>query len=108
MPKQPWTASHATSQIRACALRDQLNLSLRMGVEIQLAERDLLPGDVLCLLRTGTVLDPPENATRGLYKYAVEGLTPNSEGRAIRALVALDGHLELKVFDVRWRDECQS
>lgn len=106
MNSQPWTPADATSKIRACAARDELNLSWPLEIDEQLASRDLLPGDLLCLLRTGTVLDPPQRATRGMYKYAVEGQTPNSDGRSVWLQIVLDGHLELKILEVKWRDEC--
>jgi hypothetical protein len=71
-----------------------------------MADRDLIVGDLMHLLKTGFVYEEPEPATRnGFFKYLIEGATPNSEGRTVRACVIPDGHREIKVVTVMWRDE---
>lgn len=71
-----------------------------------MAERDLIMGDLLHLLKGGFVYDMPVPATRdGFFRYAVEGTTPNSQGRSVRAIVIPDGGRDLKIVTVMWRDE---
>ena len=44
-------------------------------------------GDLLHLLKQGFVYDEAVPATReGYFRYAVESTTPNSDGRAVRAI----------------------
>lgn len=71
-----------------------------------MAERDILMGDLLHLLKTGFVFDPPEPATReGYFKYVIEGKTPNSDARTVIAIVIPGPTSEMKVCSVMWRDE---
>jgi hypothetical protein len=71
-----------------------------------MAERDLISGDLRHLLKGGFVYDTPTPATRdGYFRYAVEGTTPNSGGRTIRAIIIPDGVRQLKVVTVMWKDE---
>jgi hypothetical protein len=58
------------------------------------------------LLKTGFVYEEPEPSTReGHYKYQIEGSTPNSEGRMVRAVVIPDGNCAIKIVTVMWKDE---
>lgn len=70
-------------------------------------QRGLLVGDVLHLLKFGSVYEAPEDAeTIGYYKYQIEGKTPNSGGRSVRAVVIPHLHKdELKIITVMWVDE---
>jgi hypothetical protein len=77
-----------------------------MHFKERLAERGLIMGDLTHLLRNGFVYDAPEESTRkGLYKYRVEGTTPNSEGRTLRAIVIPSNGCAMKVITIMWRDE---
>lgn len=68
--------------------------------------RDLLVGDVLHVLRRGFVYEDPEPSTRpGFFKYRVEATTPSSDGRTVRVVVIPNGHRDLKLVTVMWRDE---
>jgi hypothetical protein len=102
----PWTAANATRVINACAARADLQISRTVHARSQMADRDLIMSDLLHLLKRGFVYDEPVPASRaGFFRYAVEGTTPNSEGRSVRAIVIPDGVKELKIVTVMWRDE---
>jgi hypothetical protein len=108
MPKPPgaWTPAVATKQINDCANQPNMNLSLTGHAKDQMAERDLIVGDLRHLLRRGFVFDQGAPATReGYFRYAIEGTTPNSDGRTVRAIVIPDGRLDLKIVTVMWRTE---
>ena len=62
-------------------------------------------GDVRWLLKTGFVFGPAEAATRGCYRYRMEGATPNSGLRMVVAVVIPTGHTALKVKRVFWKDD---
>lgn len=74
-----------------------------------MAERDLIVGDVLHVLRYGFVYDEAEPSTReGYYKYTMESRTPNSNGRIVRIVIvpSLPGQTcEVKLITVMWADE---
>ena len=72
----------------------------------RLAERDLIMGDVLHVLKYGFVHDEPEEATRpGTWKYRIECVTPNSGGRTVRLVVIPFASCEIKLVTVMWADE---
>ena len=104
-PAEAWRPADATIRINACAQDDGLALSLTRHAREQMDARDLLVGDLMHLLRRGFVYDLPEPATRGYWKYKVEGTTPNSDGRTVAAIVIPAHGLELKIVTVMWRDE---
>jgi hypothetical protein len=57
----------------------------------RLHERDLTIGDVRFILMNGFVYADPESSSReGLYKYAIEGASPNSGNRSLRLVVVPD------------------
>jgi len=108
MSKGPgsWTPAEATRKINECADSPGLQLSWTIHAEERLAERDLLTGDIIYLLKRGFVYEEPETATReGFFKYRVEGTTPNSDGRTVRAVVIPSGGCAIKIVTVMWRDE---
>jgi len=107
MPSRPgkWTAAHATASIRKCANSDDLDLHLTHHAMDQMEDRSLLIGDLLHLLKKGFVYDEPEPSTReGFFKYAIEGKTPNSGGRSVRAIVIPSGACGIKIVTVMWMD----
>jgi hypothetical protein len=61
---------------------------------------------VLFVLRQGYVYADPEPSTvSGLFKYKVEGQSPNSGARFLRMVVIPDRRAsEIKVVTVMWRD----
>ena len=108
MSKGPgeWTPANATQRINACAKSDRLTLAFAAHVHDRLEERDLIMADLLHLLKTGFVYDDPEPSTReGHFKYRVEGKTPNSDGRTVRAVVIPSTDCALKIVTIMWRDE---
>jgi len=72
-----------------------------------MSERDLVMGDVIHILKTGYVYKEGVPATRpGLYRYAIEGKSPNSNNRTVRIIVIpSSGACELKIVSVMWADE---
>lgn len=101
-----WKPADATTRIRTCAASDDLDLDVTDHAREQMRERDIIMGDLLFLLKTGFVYDAPVRATReGYFRYAVEGATPSSDGRSLRAIVIPSGGCELKIVTVMWRDE---
>jgi hypothetical protein len=106
MTKPPcqWTPAEATRKINECARGDP-TIALTFHAKEQMLNRDLIIGDVLHLLKWGFVYEDPEAATRGHFKYRVEGTTPNSDGRTVRVIVIPSGDCHLKIVTVMWRDE---
>lgn len=101
-----WSPAEATRRINECAKPLQLNVALTAHAKEQLMERALIVGDLIHLLKTGFVYEEPEPATReGFFKYRVEGTTPNSGRRTVRAVVIPNGDCNLKIVTVMWRDE---
>jgi hypothetical protein len=106
-PPGEWSPADATAKIRACAASNQFSLDCTGHALDQMADRDLIIGDVLHLLKNGFVYDRPQPASRGgFFKYAMEGKTPNSEARFVRIIVIPDpGVHAIKVVTVMWKDE---
>lgn len=101
-----WSPADATKRINACARDRLLDLSLTEHAQQRLIERDLLTADLLHVLKTGFVYEKPEPSTQaGFFKYCIEGKSPNSGNRILRAIVIPDGRTELKVVTIMWRDE---
>lgn len=73
----------------------------------RLADRGLLTGDVLFVLKYGFVYGDPTPATRpDFYRYEMESRTPNSDGRSVRVVVIPDAmNLICKIVPVMWVDE---
>ncbi len=108
MPCGPgkWTAAEATKRINACAHSPRLNIARSKHAKEQLLDRSLIMGDLIHLLKTGFVYEEPEKTTReGFFKYRVEGKTPNSGARTVRAVVIPNGDCNVKIVTVMWRDE---
>lgn len=102
-----WTPAEATLRIRAYGTHDRLSLLLTNHVRERLEERDLQSGDILHLLKFGHVLKEPKPATqRNLYKYELEGTTPNSFSRTLVAVVIPHPtDPSVKVVSLMWKDE---
>jgi hypothetical protein len=108
MPNGPgkWTPADATKRINGCARNSSLSLAYSRHATERLSERNLIMGDLLHLLKTGFVYEEPEPSTReGHFKYRIEGTTPNSDGRTLRAVVVPGTGCELKIVTIMWRDE---
>ena len=106
MPQpEPWSPAVATQQIRRKA-DEHLTLSYTRHAKCRLKQRDLVVGDVLHVLRYGTVHEVAEPASRGgLFKYRIECSTPNSNRRSVRLVVIPSPNSStVKVVTVMWVD----
>lgn len=105
---EPWTPAQATERIRHIA-NGRFDLSYKDHAKDQLAERDLIAGDVIYLLRNGFVFKPPVEATRKpFWKYEMQCRTPNSKNREVRTVVIPDwarAKRGIKLITVMWADE---
>lgn len=104
---QPWKPSEATREINRIAQNRELDLSYTKHAKDRLSERNLLISDLLYVLRNGFVYEDPEQATLpNLYKYKIEGQSPNSGARTLR-IVAIpeEKSVQIKVVTIMWRDE---
>jgi Domain of unknown function (DUF4258) len=101
-----WKPAEATKRINACARGIGLTLTFSEHFHERLQERGLIMGDLLYVLKTGFVYDEGEESTRpGHFKYRIEGTSPNSDRRMIRAVVIPDGDCAIKVVTIMWKDE---
>lgn len=103
---QPWSPADATDTIREIASGDA-KVVLTKHAKDQMANRDLILGDLMYVVKNGFVYDDPEPSTQdGYYKYAMESTTPNSNARSLRVIVipGADENL-LKFVTCMWRDE---
>ncbi len=107
--RQPLTPSQATECIRQMARHDRLSLAYSGHAKARLAEREILTGDLLVLLRQGFVsCDAEPTANQNVFKYCIDSRTPNSGNRSVRAVVipyrqnATPG---LRIITVMWVDE---
>lgn len=105
--EQPWRPADATRRINEIGRSKSLTLALSKHAREQMAARGLIVGDVLDLLKNGFVYAEPEPATRpGFYKYALEGRTPNSAQRKLRAIIVPDANsCSVKLVTLMWVDE---
>lgn len=104
---QPWSPADATDAIRRLATHDRLTLSYSGHAKDRMLERDLYISDIRHVLKHGFVYDPPERATQdGLYKFNMDGKTPNSGARVVRVTVVPDEtKVWMKIVTVQWVDE---
>jgi hypothetical protein len=104
---EPWDAAVATERIRAMARDPRFSLAYKVHAMQRLAERGILTGDVLFVLKHGFVYGKPTPATRpDFYRYEMESRTPNSAGRAVSVVVIPDyKNLICKIVTVMWVDE---
>lgn len=102
-----WDKDHATDPIRAIARSRSLTLHYRLHARERLAERGLLMGDVLHVLKFGFIRQEPIPSTReGFMRYSMECKTPNSNGREVRVVVIPDKkRCDMKIVTVMWVDE---
>ncbi|CDX34662.1 conserved hypothetical protein [Mesorhizobium plurifarium] len=102
-----WPKGQATEEIRAIARSDSLTISYKRHAIERIAERNIIMGDVLYVLKTGFVHMEPMETTRAAYKkYAMEGLCPNGGNRTLRVIVVPEkAAVFLKIVSVMWVDE---
>ena len=105
--KQPWPPPEATRRIRTLSQDPGPDDFIYTShAKEQLLERGLIVSDVLYVCQHGTVHESAKKATRaGLFKYQIECVTPNSEGRTVRAVVIPDlRQPTIKIVTVMWVD----
>ena len=69
-------------------------------------QRGIIVRDILYVLKTGFVYEDPEAASRGFYKYKVEGDSLSCEGRTLRIIAIVDERKEeIKIVTVMFIDE---
>jgi hypothetical protein len=103
---EPWTPAQATERIRSIA-NGVFSFSYKLHAQDQMAERGLISGDILYLLRNGFVYEAAVESTRKPYwKYQMQCKTPNSGNREVRVVVIPDWTRKgLKIVTVMWADE---
>lgn len=85
---QPWSQKDATDNIRAIAAHKSLSLTYTLHAKEQMAERDLIIGDINYVLKHGFVHTDAQPSTREhFYKYRIECRSPNSNNRMVRIFV---------------------
>lgn len=95
----------ATKMVNSCAALDAINLGWTIHAKERLTERDLLIDDVMELLKNGFIHDEAVPASReGIFKYQIEGTTPNSNGRIVKAVIIPDGRCFIKIVTIMWKD----
>ena len=103
---KPWRPAEATRRIREKVRTGDIELSYTKHAKERMSERGLLVGDVIHVLKNGTVYEEAEPATRdGLFKYVIECHTPNSSRRSVRLVVIPSPtSRSFKVVTVMWVD----
>lgn len=104
---RPWTETEATDEIRKIAVSEDFDLWISKHASERMAERNLIMGDILYVLKSGFVRSPSIPSTQqGYFKYLVESRTPNSDVREVGVVVVPDrARCSMKVVTVMWRDE---
>lgn len=98
------TPAEATTFLRSKVGPDLTFLTTRHALD-QLSLRSLIMSDVLHVLKFGYVFEEAHPATRGFFKYLMDGTTPNSGSRAVRIVVIPSRSNEIKLVTVMWVDE---
>lgn len=97
----------ATKDITKLARDPLSNLSKSPHAQDRLEERTILTSDHLYLLKNGFIYELAEASTRiDLWKYKIEGVTPNSNGRTITAIIIPDFKTKhIKIVTCYWKVE---
>ena len=105
MEGEPLDAAAATAFIRSL-YGPSLNLRWTKHASHRMHERDLIVGDLLHVIKHGFVFEPGEPSSRpGIFKYTMQGVTPNSNGRTVKAVLIPAPSGSVKVVTVMWADE---
>lgn len=107
---EPWKPADATDRIREMARSPAFSIAYKIHATKREEERGLYASDVLHILKTGFVYDPPLPATRaGYFRYVIQGPTPNTGGRQAGLVVIPDyKNCTIKICEivtVMWVDE---
>lgn len=101
----------ATRFVNALARGDNFSINLSFHAKKRLQERNLISGDVLYLLKNGFVHSKGQKAdgkaknNNDIFKYIIEGSTPNSNGRFICAAIIPAPDESVTILTVYWKDE---
>ena len=95
------TARVATRSIRQRALTT-FNVVLTDHAQVRMLERDISAPEVFCILRGGTVYEPPVRTDEGDWKAEIEMRMPG--GRDAAVVTVLHERDRLIVVTVMWRD----
>ena len=104
--KQCLTPGGATKKIWKLAGDDNTDWWITDHFKNQLKERNIISSDIKHLLRTGYVYkEGTESTVPGLWKFQLEGQTPNSNNRTIVVVIIPDfSDKSIKFVTVFWRD----
>ena len=105
---QPWEPADATVYLREMGRSALLSVAYKLHAKERMAERSLIVSDLLYLLKTGFVFERgvQSEKSQGHYKYSLEGVTPNSGGRKLRAVIIPNYQAcTLKIITFMWVDE---
>lgn len=106
-PTEPWEPVDATYSLREMARSPVFSIAYKLHATERMQERGLIVSDLLFLLKNGHVRLKAEKSTSvGYYKYCIDGCTPNSGGRELRAVVVPNfNDCKLKLVTFMWKDE---
>ena len=105
--EQPLEPAAATTRIRRLA-GPELRLRYTKHAKDRMMERGMIIGDILHVIKNGAVRRPGEPSTRpGLFKYQIECVTPNSNGRTVRLVVIPSENGAIKIVTVMWSNEIE-
>jgi Domain of unknown function (DUF4258) len=105
MEDEPLDPSAATRLIRSLC-GSSLDLRYTKHARSRMLERDLIVGDLLHVIKHGFVFEHGERSTRpGLFKYTMQCITPNSNGRTVKLVLIPSPNGSVKVVTVMWADE---
>jgi len=83
-----------------------LNLRYTKHARERMLMRGLIVGDILHVIKHGFVYEKGEHSTRpGLFRYQMESVTPNSNGRTVRLVLIPSPNCSIKIVTVMWADE---
>lgn len=101
----------ATRFVNALAQCDNFSVNWSNHAKLRILERDLISGDILYLLKNGFVHSKGKKAdgkaknNNDIFKYIIEGSTPNSNGRFICAVIIPAPDESVTILTVYWKDE---
>lgn len=103
---EPWLPAKATTEINEIAQDRMCGVARTSHAKERLDERGLIMSDVLFVLKNGYVYEDPEPSTiDGLFKYKVEGQSPNSGSRYLGVIAIPDkSSCQIKIVTIMWRD----
>ena len=113
---RPLSADVATREIRKMARHPLVSLHYAHRVnyvghaEERMAERNVMTGDILHILKNGDVLEEADNSlVKEFFKYKMQCITPNSGARSVGVvLIPYFKKVEIEIITVMWIDEAQT